>query len=234
MVLAVGAPRSAQPAPAACPAEGCRLYLPVLEYQVAPILLTPASGEQLTTLAPPLVWRPAIGGQHKIQVSIDPAFSASASKAVNSTRQVKLPLPRSIHTQMTSNLQFGTTYFWRVGVVLPQGEVYSPVQSFTTPAEGAIQLPGLVTVVSPQNNAGLTGHRVLLNWVAIPGAQLYRIRMFDAAGNQFSPGTVQVAGDKTTFWVENVPSGTYTWKIKVYTATGWGPYPGSDYAFSMS
>ena len=232
IVAAAGAPRSAQTA-TTCPVGGCRQYLPLLNYQVAPALVAPANAEQLTTLAPPLIWRPTVIGQHKIEVSVDPEFSGLFPLDLNTTKQVKLPLPQTIQTQMTSNLKFGITYFWRVGVVLPEGVVYSPVQSFTTPAEGSIQLPGLVTVITPRNNSHLTGNRVELKWVAISGALLYRIRMFDAAGNAFDPGTVQLAGDKTRYLVENVPSGTYTWKIKVYTAVGWGPYPSDDYTFSM-
>jgi len=234
IVSVAGAPRSAQPAPAACSNGTCALYLPLLKYDVAPTLVAPAIGVELSTLAPALSWHPAVSGLHRIQVSTDAGFSPSVTMAVSTTKQVKLPLPDQIDTIVSSNLKYATTYFWRVGVALPQGDTYSLVQSFTTPAKGAIQLPGLVPVIAPRNGASLTGNRVLLKWGAIPGAISYRIRMYDSAGAQFDPGSAQVAGDQTTFWVEDVPRGNYTWKMKVYTAAGWGPYPADDYGFKMS
>ena len=234
IVSVAGAPRSAQPAPAACLNGTCTLYLPLLKYDLAPVLVTPIIDEQLTTLAPVLTWHPAVSGLHRIQVSTDPGFSLTVTMAVSSTKQVKLPLPDQVDTALTSNLKYATTYFWRVGIVLPAGEVYSPARTFTTPAKDTIQLPGLVPIIAPRNGANLTGNRVLLKWGAIPGAISYRIRMYDATGAQFDPGTVQVAGDQTTFWVEDIPPGTYTWRMKVYTAAGWGPYPKDDYTFKMS
>lgn len=228
-----GAPRSDRPAAAACSSGTCAVYLPLLQHNIAPTLIAPIADAHLTTLAPYLAWSPTVSGLHRIQVSTDPEFSAFVTPAISSTKQVKLPLPAEIDTAITSNLKYATTYYWRVGVALSQGDVYSAAQSFTTPAKDAVQLPGLVPIIAPRNNANLTGKRVLLKWGAIPGALLYRIRMFDAAGQAFDPGTVQVPGSATTYWVENTPPGTYTWKIKVYTAAGWGPYD-DDYMFKMS
>ena len=230
---AAGAPRNAQIAPAACAIGGCRHYLPLLKYEVQPSPLEPALGAQLTTLAPSLVWRPSTTGTHKIQVSTDSGFNLSGSFAISSTKSVKLPLPQDVTTALTSNLKYGTTYFWRVGVALPQGgTAFSSVQTFTTPAQGTIQLPGLVPIIAPRNNSAVTGSRVLLKWGAVPGALLYRIRMTDANGDDFDPGNAQVAGSATTYWVEDIPKGTYSWKIKVVTSTGWGPY-NDDYTFTL-
>ena len=230
---AAGAPRSAQLAPAACTTGACTLYLPLLKYDVAPLLLDPAEGAQLATLAPPLTWTPSTIGIHRIQVTTDAGFSPSGSFALSTTKTVRLPLPESLTTALSSNLKYSTTYFWRVGVALPQGgTAYSSVQSFTTPAQGTLQLPGLVPIIAPRNNDNISGARVLLKWGTVPGALIYRIRMSDANGNDFTPGDAQVAGDQTTAWVEDIPKGTYTWKIKVLNSAGWGPY-GNDYKFTL-
>lgn len=231
VISVAGAPRNAQTAAAACPIGGCKGYLPLLTYQVTPALLAPADAAQLSSLAPLLSWRPVVSGLHKIQMSTDASFSPSVTLAVSTTKQVKLPLPAQVDTEITSNLKTSTTYYWRVGVALAQGDTYSPVQSFTTPE--TVVLPGIVPIISPRNNASLTGSRVLLKWGAVPGALLYRIRMFDANGNQFGPGTEEVDGNTVALWVENMPKGAYTWKIKVLTVGGWGPY-GDDFSFKLS
>jgi hypothetical protein len=226
-----GAPRSAQPAAGACPNGTCTVFLPLTTNEVAPILLGPVGNAQIISVAPSLSWRPSVPGLHKIQVTTDPNFAPTASLAVSTTKTIKLPIPAQVDTLLTSNLKAGTTYYWRVGVALPQGDFFSEIQSFTTPAN--VVLPGLVPILSPRNNAHISPGRMLLKWGAVPGAILYRIRMFDANGNQFNPGTTQVPGTDTTFWVENLTPGTYTWKIKVYTQVGWGPY-GDDYTFRVS
>ena len=233
-VLSVaGAPRNVPTTAAACTNGICKAYLPLLSYQVTPVLLAPADAAQLSSLAPLLSWRPVVSGLHKIQVSTDSGFAPSVTLAVSTTKQIKLPLATQVDTEITSNLKPATTYYWRVGVALPQGDSYTPVQNFTTPAQDAVQLPGVVPIISPRNNASLTGSRVLLKWGALPGAILYRIRMFDASGNQFGPGTEEVDGNTVALWVENMPKGSYTWKIKVLTASGWGPY-GDDFAFKLT
>ena len=230
---AAGAPRGAQIAPAACAIGGCRHYLPLLRYEVQPALLDPSQSAQITTLAPSLSWRPSTSGTHKIQVSTDSGFSLSGSFAISSTKSVKLPLPQEVVTALTSNLKYGTTYLWRVGVALPQGgTAFSSVQTFTTPEQGSIQLPGIVPILAPRNNSTVTGSRVLLKWGGVPGALLYRIRMDDSNGNEFDSGNTQVAGSVNTYWVEDIPKGTYTWKIKALTGAGWGPY-NDDYTFTL-
>lgn len=228
-----GAPQKAQPAVAACSSGICTTYLPLLSYQVTPGLLSPSKDAQLTSLAPSLLWQPNASGLHKIQVSVDAGFSPAVTLAVSTTKQIKLPLPAQVETAITSNLKAGTTYYWRVGVALPAGDMYAPTQSFVTPAQDAVQLPGLVPIIAPSNNATFRNSRVYFKWGAIPGAILYRIRMFDASGEQFSPGTLQVDGTTTSLWVENMPKGIYTWKIKVYTAAGWGPYD-DDFTFKLN
>lgn len=219
-----GAPRAAQLADIACPNGTCTAYMPLISYEVLPIYLSPPNNAQLASYAPILSWRPALAGLHKIQVSTDATFSPVAPLVLDTTKQAKLPLPAQLDTIISANLKPGTTYYWRVGVVLPEGETYSVAQSFATPAAGAVALPGLVQLVSPKNKAILKGSEALLQWQPYGGALLYRIKVYDAAGNEFEPGSTQLAATQTSFLVKGLQRGTYTWKMKVYTETGWGEY----------
>jgi hypothetical protein len=224
VVSAAGASRSAQTTAATCPGGTCTLFLPMTSSGGAPILRSPEKDAVITSLAPVLEWGAQSFGTHTIQVTTDASFSTPSTMVLSSTKTIRTTSSPVVDTPLLSNLKAETTYFWRVGVALPQGMIYSPVYAFTTPAKTAVQLPGVVQIIAPANNAIVHNKRVLLNWSPVPGALAYRIRMYDSTGASFSPGSTQVAAPQTTFWVEDVPRGTYTWKIRAYNQFGWGGY----------
>ncbi len=230
---ALGAPRPAVQADLPCPAGQCSVYLPVAVYDIRLALISPANGEQITTLAPSFSWQTAIPGIYRIQVSPDLAFSPFVSLAYSTTVTIKTPVPDQISTRPSSNLKAGTTLYWRVGISTAAGYQFTEPRSFTTPANDAAPLPGTVFFLQPKNNARVSGVSIKLIWSSIPGAQIYRVRMFDSNDNTYSPGSKEVPGTQNTLTLTNVPAGTYHWKVKALNAFGWGEYPAADNYFTV-
>ncbi len=221
------APRQTATTQETCPEEGCHTYLPIAKYDVLARLLYPASSESITTLAPIMLWSPIMLGEHRVQVSTDSTFSTEALMIVDTEHNVSKISATPAFTRISSNLQPGTAYFWRVGSFTARGWVYGEPQAFFTPAADAGTLPPAVTVLSPRTNSVLkrNSRSVVIKWQPVSGALLYRIRMEDNTGKSFKNGTAYINGTDTSFTVDGLQAkNQYTWKIRAYNSFGWGPY----------
>jgi hypothetical protein len=118
-----------------------------------PALASPADGATNQPASLTLQWNAATGAvEYHVQVSLDQTFADPTKLAVNETlTDVSLDI----------NLGLGSTYYWRVQAINGGfASAYSPVNSFSTvqtpatqvvtllsPADGAIDQPGLITLV---------------------------------------------------------------------------------------
>jgi hypothetical protein len=220
----LAAPRGAPLAQSACPTGTCKTYLSLMTLSTTPQLNAPADGFASAALAFNLSWTPVIAGKHQIQVSSDPLFIDTTKISVDTTKTVRLPIPAQIDSLITSNLKGSTLYYWRIGAPSAQGYNYSPVRTFTTPAKNAGTLPIATNILAPKNHTSIKGTTVKLQWQSLPGATAYRVRMYDANEKSVSDGTEELGGTANALVVEDLPLGTYHWKVKCLNAFGWGDY----------
>lgn len=220
----LAAPREAPAAQSTCPAGTCKTYLSLMALSTTPQLNAPADGFASSALAFNLSWTPIMAGKHQIQISSDPLFFDVDKIAVDTTKTIRQPIPAQVDTLITSNLKGSTLYYWRIGAPAAQGYIYSPVRTFSTPPKASGVLPIATNLLAPKNTTGIKGTAVKLQWQALPGAVAYRVRMYDANGKSVSDGTEELGGTANSLLVEDLPLGTYTWKVKCLNDFGWGDY----------
>jgi hypothetical protein len=223
LASALAAPSAAPSADPACTAGPCKIYISLMTVSSIPQQVAPIDGFLSPSLAPDLVWSPVTVGKHQIQVATEPQFLPDTT-TISSTKTVRQPIPAQIDTSITSNLKGSTLYFWRIGFPSPQGYIYSPVRTFTTPPKSSGTLPGTTTITAPKNYAKIEGGKVAMQWKVVPGAISYRIRLYDKDGHTVNEGTEELGGAANTLLVEGIPPGTYSWKVKCQNAFGWGSY----------
>jgi hypothetical protein len=223
-------PASATPPATTCASGGCQVYLALIAYHPQIMLLAPASGATIGSLAPVLAWRPPVEGNYRIQVSEDSTFAPTSSFAISETKGIKSPLPDQVVTLITSNLKPRQTYYWRVEKTGKESTLFTASEYFTTSVTDARLLPPGVQLLAPANNASIAAQDVLLSWQPVPGALYYRIRVYDSNNVLFSGASVEVDGATTSTGVPNLAPGmTYHWKVKVLNAYGWGSYLADHY-----
>jgi hypothetical protein len=222
-------PTGAKPLANTCASQSC-LYLSLIAYHPQIMLLAPAGGAAIGSLAPVLAWRPPVEGGYRIQVSEDSAFAPTSSFAISETKGIKAPLPAQVVTLITSNLKPRQTYYWRVEKIGKESTLITASEYFTTSVKDARLLPAGVQLLAPANNASIAAQNVLLAWQAVPGALYYRIRVYDSNNVLLSSASEEVDGATTSIGVPNLAPGmTYHWKVKALNAFGWGPYLADHY-----
>ena len=221
LASAAAAPRAASPsAPTECPNGTCTIYIPSVGYDPRPMLIAPADGEQIGSLAPLLNWQPGMAGVHQIQVSQDPEFSPFSTMVLSTTKSITASSVGVISTKLANNLKADSLYYWRVGYPTPQGHEYATPHSFVTPSASAITLPPIPTLLSPKNYAHLKTRDVTLTWQEIPDALYYRVRVYLPDGSRFSSDDITAPAG--SLHISGLPAGTVLhWRVRVLGATGW-------------
>jgi hypothetical protein len=236
-LVATAAPRST-PTAAARPAfapltqadctGGCKINLPVISVpQIAPRLGEPANQAQVDSIAPTLTWFPATSGtKYTIQVATSSSFisntiEVSTSKTLSEgATEMQRNVPRS-------NLDETTTYYWRVGVYLPDGIHYTPVAQFTTAVDDPQRRLATPDHLSPPAGAKISTTTPTLIWAAMPGADAYRLRIVLRSTGETIRTTSVLDAPQTSYTVPNgvfAPLTTYRWQIRVHTSFGWSEY----------
>jgi len=222
-------PAGAKPLASTCAGQSC-IYLPLITYHPQIMLLAPAGGATIGSLAPVLAWWPPVTGSYRIQVSEDSAFAPTSSFAVSETKDIKAPLPAQVNTLITSDLKPRQTYYWRIEKTGKESTITPASEYFTTSLKDTHQLPAGVQLLAPANNSSITAQNALLAWQPIPGALYYRIRVYDSSNVLVSTASSEVDGATTSVGVPNLVLGmTYHWKVKALNAYGWGPYLADHY-----
>jgi Fibronectin type III domain len=233
VLLSLGSSSSAagasQPA-TSCAGAKCQVYLSLIAYHPQVILLAPASGAAISSLAPVLLWRPPVTGLYRIQVAEDSAFTPTGSFAVSETKDVKSPLPAQVISLINSNLNPRQTYYWRVEKTGKDSGLFTASAYFITLVKDDRRLPPGVQLLSPANDSSVAAQDVLLSWQPVVGALYYRIRVYDSNNVLVSGLPAEVDGATTSTGVPNLTPGmTYHWKVKVLNAYGWGVYLADHY-----
>ncbi len=202
-----------------CTGSTCTVYLPLA--QVAPPLpklIEPADGAQVASLAPLLHWLPPEPGDYQVQVAFDPAFTTMAF-----TSTVSLSAPVQTQEYIMEGNLIQTTLYWRVGEVKPEGYLFSPTWSFTTPVKDSSKLLAAPHLLAPANQATLPASNVTLSWQSVSGATYYRVALYAPDGTQVTAAVL--AAPTTTFTLHNLSAGTtYSWRVKAFNAYGWSIY----------
>jgi hypothetical protein len=126
-----------------------------------------------------------------------------------------------------NNLNGQTTYFWRVGVYLPDGIHYSPTAQFTTTVDDPQRRLATPEHLSPPAGAKLRTTTPTLIWAAMPGADAYRLRIVLRSTGETVRSTSVLDAPQTSY---TVPAGllarftTYRWQLRVHTSFGWSDY----------
>jgi hypothetical protein len=126
-----------------------------------------------------------------------------------------------------SNLKPLTTFYWRVGVYLPDGISYSPTTRFTTAADDPQRRLATPDHLSPPAGAKINTTTPTLIWAAMPGADAYKVRIVLRSTGETIRTTSVLDAPQTSY---TVPDGvldrftTYRWQIKVHTSFGWSEY----------
>jgi hypothetical protein len=123
---------------------------------------------------------------------------------------------------MDGNILMKTLY-WRVGLQLPNGILFSPTRSFTTPDKNTNLLPPAPHLLSPANQSQLTTPDVALQWESVPNSLYYRVGIYTSDGTQVTAAIL--AAPTTTFNAVGLMAHTsYTWKVKALNQSGWSVY----------
>ena len=211
----------------------CTILLPLVSVPpIAPILIEPAYQAQVDSIAPTLTWSPAITGtKYLIQLASTPDFVAGTFEISTTDSFKQVPVTPQ-HYVPRSNLDGLTTYYWRVGVFLPDGIHYSPTGQFTTAVEDPARLAPTPLLIDPPDGARIGTLTPTMVWAPVAGAVIYRVRLYDPNGQDLQTSSL-VAAPTTSYTVRALlPKVVYYWRVRVYNGYGWndyGPTPGSRF-----
>jgi len=181
-----------------------------------PVLLSPACGSNVTTVAPELVWLAAGTYWYGVDIATDPSFAQVAAR-VSPRSYLTGPERR---TPLLINLQPGVQYYWRVGYeATPGSYVWSLSESFVTGDMG--DLPRAPMLVLPESGTTVYSLKPHLTWEQLAGADMYLVTL-GVNGNSFTYNILSPYPEL------NVPfpllaGRTYAWRVKARNASGWGP-----------
>jgi hypothetical protein len=227
-LLGITGPAGSAAAPVAqettCPPT-CSLNLPIIATPpVLPFLNEPTSQANIDSLAPVLLWTTAITGtKHYVQVANDPSFIAGTFE-FSTTRTLEEPGRELQRSVIRNNLDPSTTYYWRVGVVLPQGINFTDPIAFTTAPMDPARLPTELTLLTPQNNATAPSLMPTFSWVPLPGGDYYRLKLINPDGTTLRTTSPLEEPSYTPDEVIFVSGAVYTWQVKAHNSYGWSEY----------
>lgn len=176
-------------------------------------LSAPADGE--SNLMPgnfSFSWQAANrANSYELQVSEDAGFSAPAIDLSTSTRSIS----------QTGSLEFMTDYFWRVRAVNDQGPGdWSDTRTFTT----IIERPDMVSLTSPEKDAGQVSISPVFSWEDAARASEYTIQL--SADEDFSELIFEEEISEALFaFAESLDNATiYYWRVRASNIGGTGDW----------
>ena len=171
-------------------------------------LVSPTNGAINQPINPLLDWSSASGSTNYIyQVDVNNTFNSPSLITGNTGGTTS-------QTSM-SNLDFGTTYYWRVRAVSPVDTTqWSATWSFSTLANAVH--------VSPSNGAINQPINPTLDWTTVSGSISYTYQ-YDVTATFSSPSLVTntISSSSSQVTLNNLQYGTtYYWRVSVTTASG--------------
>ena len=180
-----------------------------------PILLSPAYGSAVTTVAPELIWLAAGEHWYGVDIATDPYF-AQVAATVSPRSYLTGPERR---TPLLVNLEPGVQYYWRVGYEATPGSfVWSSSETFVTGDMG--NLPRAPALVLPEAGTTVYSLRPHLTWEQLSGADMYLITL-GVYGNSFTY-TMLSPYCELNVPFPLLPGRTYAWQVKARSPSGWG------------
>ncbi len=146
-------------------------------------------------------------GCNNFQVQLDELVT------FNSPNFFETNQPDSLSYFYTTQLKFGTTYYWRVRAMHALDTTdWTPIYSFTTLDS--------VTLSAPSNGASFLSPSVELNWDYISGITKYEVQLDKASGFNSLDLRTAVLDDSISNWSPlNLEFGTsYFWRVRAWHA----------------
>lgn len=174
-----------------------------------PLLLTPSDNSTDLSVQPLFEWSNVAADTYRLQVSGSSDFTNPVADFQNlggTSSQVE-------------NLDYGSSYFWRVQAVNADGESdWSDVWSFTTRDE-PLSPPGEPTPVSPSDGATGISVNPAISWNGSEDAESYRLQL--SLTSNFSPVVDLEDLSGTSAQVENLSyETTYFWRVQAVNSAG--------------
>jgi hypothetical protein len=179
-------------------------------------LVDPASDEQNVVRKPTFVWRSQpLSQSYAFQLSTSSTFIAN---------ELVVTIPSTLDTTYTPsiNLLENTTYYWRVKGTNSIGDgPWSAVRSFKTRSD----LPTVISLVSPQNNASSVSTSPTFTWQTSANSQLYHIQI--SLSNMFTSVVYEL--NNLTGISHSINTGLnlgtlYFWRVRGINNFGTGPW----------
>ncbi|HVO70213.1 MAG TPA: M6 family metalloprotease domain-containing protein [Aggregatilineaceae bacterium] len=176
----------------------------------APLLLSPAGGERLSTTTPQLTWGDVQGAyQYQVQIARSSSFSHPLQDVTLS--------PGDPLAYTASALADGGTYYWRVRALNGMGVTgtWSGARSFVLTQLAA---PALL---DPAGGIRTADQRPTFSWKPVAGADHYQIQ-FGAVSSFAIIELLDAASDTTYTPASALPDGGHFWRVRAVSPEGVG------------
>jgi hypothetical protein len=200
---------------------GPGLWSPVFSFTTAnpprkPVLKSPISSSLVTTTKPTLLWTYSttppgtIFDYYQVQIDTDPAFGAPIEDNTSNTNQYA---PYFMDPDYSGTLNSISKYYWRVracnldALANPGCSEWSTVWNIRVAAEAPINLD---STAYP-----------FLDWDNVPGASGYYVEIYK------NGAVVKRLNVSTSDAFAVLPTGTYTWRVRVKSTFVPGYAPGA-------
>ena len=180
-----------------------------------PALSSPSNGSKVNGTSINLSWNASSGANdYWLQVSTSSNFSSMT---------INQDMGNYLGATLSSMPNDGSTFYWRVKAGNTAGwSSYSGAWSFIN---GTTVLPQAPTLLTPANEATVSGTSITFGWDKVSGATEYWLQM--STNSSFSSLiTDKNLGDYTSATTGELPNNwtTYYWRVKAGNIAGWGNY----------
>jgi hypothetical protein len=192
---------------------------------IIPTLIQPSDRQQVDSIAPTLSWTPGITGTFfLVQVATAPGFAVNTIE-ISATKSLRLGVRDTQFRIPSNNFEAEATYYWRVGVLLPEGMSFSPVAQFTTAAMDATRLPSSPTLLTPGDDERIKNLDPVFTWAAAEGADAYRVKVVREDQKTSYKTSSVIEAPRTDYSPTGFdPKSIFYWQVKVHNSYGWGEY----------
>jgi uncharacterized protein (DUF1778 family) len=170
--------------------------------------LSPENNSEYVSVSPQFIWNNAQGAvKYEFQLSDEAEFNTTLASDIQSDTT----------TGISIDLNFETTYFWRVRGIgaASDSSDWSPTMTFTTTPD----VPNVPALISPADGTSDQELQTEFRWSSIQSAENYTIQISES--DVFSIILVDTTLSDTSLVVENFEyENTYHWRVKASNTAG--------------